>query len=137
MSKHEREIYDQYRSLNSSGWKIQNTNPVLCRSNGGSEKLHHAVAKTVAGKVLEKAGYRVQSEVPTRDGKEADILGFGHEDRKPIVIELEHATNETVEQKKRKNYLKGSVREVWVIDLDNAPTDTSKLYNHIKEITGL
>ena len=137
MSKREKTVYTEYRELNNSGWSIQNTNPVLCRSNGGSETLDHAVAKTVAGKVLENAGYRVQSEAPTKQGKEADILGFGHESRNPVVIELERSTSESVEEKKRKQYLKGSVREVWVIDLDSAPSDPSELFDHISEVTGL
>lgn len=137
MSKRDKTIYSEYRDLNNNGWCIQNTNPVLCRSNGGSETLTHAIAKTVAGKVCENAGYRVQSEVETEDGKEADILAFGHESRNPIVIELENSLTERTEKRKMKHYLKGSVREVYVIDLDNAPSESEKLKEHIQSVTGL
>ena len=138
MSKHEREIYEQYRELNRNGWNIQDTNPVLCRSNGGSETLKHAVAKTIAGKVCENAGYRVQSEVETDHGKEADILAFGHESRRPIVVELENSLTEEVRNQKLSHYLKGQVREVYVIDLDQWGCESPGWFmDHVKQVTGL
>ena len=137
MSKREKTIYQQYRDLNNSGWQIPNTQEILCRANGGSESLKHRVAKTVAASVLVDAGYRTHSEVETDAGDEADVLGYGLADRKPVVIELENSLTQEVKSKKLSQYLRGGVSEVWVIDLDNAPKDPSELYTHIQEVTGL
>ena len=137
MNKRDKEVYEQYRTLNRQGWNIPNTQEVLCRGNGGSESLKHRVAKTVAASVATDSGYRTYSEVETDTGDEADVLCYGHESRKPIVIELENSLDERTRKKKLKQYLQGDVREVYIIDLDEAPSDPNELYDHIKEITGL
>ena len=136
MSKRDKEIYTQYRELNRAGWEIPNTHEILCRGNGGSESLSHVVAKTVAAKVCINAGYRVSSEVENQQG-EADILAYGHESRNPIVIELENGLTDEVKSKKLSQYLVGPVREVYVIDLDDSPSDPESLAGHIQEVTGL
>ena len=138
MSKREKEIYKQYRELNNNGWHVPNTQEILCRANGGSETLKHRVAKTVAASFLCDVGYRVHSEVETDDGHEADVLGYGLEDRKPVVIELENGLTDSVKDRKLNQYLKGPVSEVFVIDLDNwENNDPEWLYEYIKDVTGL
>jgi len=129
------EIYRQYQRLNHQGWAIETTTNAL-EFNGGSETLHHVVAKSVAAKVCIDAGYRVRSEVECING-EADILAFGLEDRRPIVIELERDFEIEVQQKKLEQYNVGDVSEVWVIDLDEAPSHPDSLYEHIAEQVGL
>lgn len=137
MSKRDKVIYSEYRELNREGWDIPNTQEILCRSNGGSETLDHRIAKTVASSVATDAGYRTHSEVETHSGNEADVLCYGHETRNPIVLELENGLTESVKKRKLKQYLVGGVSEVYVIDLDNAPSDPDELYQHIQSVTGL
>ena len=135
MSKRSQEIYKQYRRLNNLGWNIPHTTNHV-HFNGGSEKLSHQVAKVVAANVCLNADYRVASEVETDQGDEADILAYGHESRRPIVIEVENGLTEDTREKKREQYDIG-VREVFIIDLDNAPSDPDELREHIKDKTGL
>jgi len=134
-SKRQSEIYRQKNRLNHQGWNIEDTTNAV-RFNGGSETLHHVTSKCVAAKVAIDAGYRVQSEVECPNG-EADILAFGLEDRYPIVIELERDFDIEVQQKKLEQYNVGDVAEVWVIDLDEAPSHPDSLYEHIAEQVGL
>lgn len=137
MSKRDKTIYSEYRELNRQGINIPNTNPVLCTRHGESEKLNHRVAKTVAASVLADDGYRTHSEVETYEGDEMDVIGYGHPDRNPIVIELENSLDERTKEKKMSQYLIGDIREVYVIDLDNAPSDPHELKEHIQSVTGL
>ena len=137
MSKQEQTIYSQFRDLNRDGLNIPNTKPVLCTRHSESETLRHQVAKTVAASVLSDAGYRTHSEVETDSGDECDVIGYGHVSRNPIVVELENALTEQVKSKKLNQYLIGDVREVYIIDLDNAPEEPDRLYKHIQTVTGL
>jgi hypothetical protein len=136
MTKRQSEIYRQKNRLNHQGWNIEDTTNAL-RFNGGSETLNHVTSKCVAAKVAIDAGYRVQSEVQTENGDECDILAFGLEDRRPVVIELENGLTEGVAERKRRQYTIGDVRECYIIDLDNAPSHPDSLYEHIAEQTGL
>ncbi len=135
-SKRQSEIYRQKSRLEYQGWDIGGVTSSV-EFNGGSETLHHRVAKTVAASVCIDAGYRVASEVETDQGDEADILAYGLEDRRPIVIELERDFDIEVQQKKLEQYNVGDVAEVWVIDLDEAPSHPNSLYEHIAEQVGL
>ncbi len=135
MSKREQVIYKQFKRLNHQGWNIKHKGNHV-HFNGGSETTHHRVAKTVAASVCIDEGYRVASEVECPEG-EADILAYGLEDRYPIVIELENDLSERVAKQKRRQYDVGDIREIYIIDLDNAPDDPDKLYEHIQETTGL
>lgn len=137
MTAREKEIYRQYQRLNRQGVEIPNTKPVLCTRHGESEKLNHRVAKTVAASVLSDDGYRTHSEVPTDEGNEIDVIGYGHPNRKPVVIEVENSLDEETRSKKIDQYLIGDVREVFVISLDEAPDSPGELYEHIQEQTGL
>ncbi len=137
MSKRQSTIYNQKNRLNHQGWNIEDTTNAV-RFNGGSETLHHVTSKCVAAKVAIDAGYRVASEVELDDGSgECDILAYGLEDRHPIVIELERDFDIEVQEKKLEQYNVGDVAEVWVIDLDEAPSHPDSLYEHIAEQTGL
>lgn len=131
-----KEIYRQKSRLEYQGWDIDGVENCV-RFNGGSETLYHVTAKCVAAKVCIDAGYRVASEVETDDGAEADILAYGLEDRRPIVIELENSLTDEVAELKREQYDVGDVREIFVIDLDSAPSHPDSLYQHIGEQTGL
>lgn len=135
-SKRTSEIYSQKNRLNHQGWNIDSVRSSV-EFNGGSETLHHRIAKTVAASVCIDSGYRVASECCTDQGDEADILAYGLEDRRPVVIELENGLTEDVETRKRKQYSVGDVRECYIIDLDAAPSDPDDLYTHIAEQTGL
>lgn len=136
MSRRQSEIYKQKSRLEYQGWELKGTENCI-RPNSGSEKLSHLLAKSTAAKVAIDAGYRVQSEVVTKNGDECDILAFGLEGRKPIVIEVENdCTDETV-QKKQEQYKTPDIREVFVISLDEAPADPDELYEYIQEQTGL
>jgi len=130
------EIYRQKSRLEYQGWDIGGVTSSV-EFNGGSETLHHRVAKTVAASVCIDAGYRVRSEVVTEAGDEADILAFGLEDRRPIVVELENSLTNEVAAIKREQYTIGDVRETYIIDLDDAPSHPDSLYEHIAEQVGL
>lgn len=136
MSKRQSEIYRQKNRLNHQGWEIDGVENTI-HPNSGSESLHHLLAKSTAAKVCIDAGYRVASEVTTKNGDEADILAFGLEGRKPVVIEVENGLSEDVAQSKRRQYNIGDISEVWIIDLDSAPSTPDALYEHIAEQTGL
>ncbi|ELY91439.1 hypothetical protein [Natrialba taiwanensis] len=135
MSKRTKTIYRQYQRLNHQGWEIDGVENCV-KFNGGSETTAHRVAKTVAASVCIDVGYRVRSEVECPSG-DADILAFGLEDRRPIVVELENDLSEDVAERKREQYNVGDVSEVWIIDLDNAPVMPDELYTHIAYETGL
>lgn len=136
MTAREKEIYRQRNRLNHQGWDIPDTENCI-RPNSGSERLDHLLAKTVAAKVAIDAGYRVQSEVVTENGDECDILAFGLEDRRPVVIEVENDCRDETIEKKQAQYMTPDIREVFVISLDEAPTDPDELYTHIADVTGL
>ena len=137
MSKRKRTIINQYRDLKNNGWQIEDNSSYL-KFNGGSETLRHRTAKTVAAHVCLEAGYVVASEVVNKHDKEADILAYGHDSRKPIVIELENGLTEETRDKKLTHYNVDPVREVWIIDLDVwMDNDPTWLSSYIKSVTGL
>lgn len=136
MTARDHEVYNQYRALQDSGWRVENTASSV-RFNDGSETLRHRVAKMVAASVCIDAGYRVRSEVETSAGNEADVLAFGLHDRRPIAIELENDVDAETVEGKLDAFNVGPVREVFVADLDEAPEEPEALYDHIAAQTGL
>ena len=138
MSKREQVIYEQYRELRTNGWGITDTGSYI-KPNSGSESLPHLVAKTAAAKVCIDQGFTVASEVENaHNGKEADILAYGLEGRKPIAIELENSLDEETKDRKLRHYHIQPVSEVYVIDLDEwTNNDPEWLYEYIQEVTGL
>jgi len=137
MTKAKQERIEQYRELKRNGWQIEDSSSYI-KPNDGSESLSHLVAKSVAAKVCIDAGYTVASEVVNYNGKEADIVAYGHENRRPIVVELENGLTDETKDRKLRHYHVAPVREVYVIDLGRFDVmDTRELYDHISEVTGL
>ncbi len=137
MSKSKRIRIEQYRELKRNGWQIEDNSSYI-KPNSGSEKLSHLVAKTVAAKVAIDAGYTVASEVENYHGKEADILAYGHENRRPIVVELENGLTDETKDRKLRHYHVAPVREVWLINLDEWENNNPAwLREYVKEVTGL
>ena len=138
MSKRKQERIAQYRELKSGGWELDDISSYI-KPNSGSEQLSHLIAKTVAAKVLIDAGYTVASEVTNRgNDKEADILAYCHESRRPIVVELENNLGEDTKDRKLRHYHIQPVSEVYVINLDNwQNNDPEWLRGYISEVTGL
>jgi len=137
MSKRKRTIINQYRNLKDNGWLIEDTSSYL-KFNGGSETLRHRTAKTVAAHVALENDYVVASEVVNKHDKEADILAYGHDSRRPIVIELENGLTDETRKKKLNHYNVDPVREVFIVDLDEwMNNDPAWLSGYIKSVTGL
>lgn len=141
-NKRQHEKYAQYRELKDAGYQIHDDLGV--RPNSGSESLKHWIAKCVGAHVLTNAGFRVDSEVERYEYAsaasavgEVDLLGFGHEERKPIVLEMERAVDRDVVRDKLEKYHVDPVREVFVIAVDDLRDDSEEMRDEIRAEIGL
>lgn len=141
-NKRQHEKYAQYRELKNAGYQIHDD--IGIRPNSGSETLTHWIAKCVGAHVLTNAGFRVDSEVeryeyPTAASAvgEVDLLAFGHEDRLPIVLEMERDVDRDVVKDKLEKYHVEPIREVFVIAVDDLSDDPEEMRDEIRAEIGL
>lgn len=123
--------------LHKHGIQAQKANQI--RFNSGSETTKHAVAKLLVGYVAQVEDYWVSSEVECSNGKEIDVLLWGHPERLTYVVETE--TGWTAEKKSEKitNYVDPypPIDDMLPIEVNSMPIDMLKAKSYIREELGL
>lgn len=132
MNKRQNDAWKQGKDLESAGYDIQGRRCVRMHKNPTDETLEHKLAKMSAAHVLVSEGYRVDSEVELSSGPVADLLAYGLEDRKPIVVELESNCTTSLKRENAEKYAKGIVRDCMTIDLAELPSDDEERVEHIR-----
>ena len=126
------------KALKRAGWSVEGKRCIRLHSNPVDETIAHAHAKTAVAKVLAEAGYCVDSEVEhEHTGNVADIVGFGLEGRKPIVVELESEYSDELKQRNLKKYQHGPVAEVWTLPVDEFGNNIEHMQTYAKAKLGL
>jgi hypothetical protein len=128
-NKRQHDAWQEEQSLSDSGYMIEGRRCV--RFHAADETLKHRTAKLASAHVLHEEGYRVESEVEQTDGPIADILAYGHEDRKPIVVELESDCTDSLKRENARRYTVGIVRECFTIDVEELPWDIGGMIDDI------
>jgi len=114
----------EQRELQHSGFLMDNPAGVVVE-NYGSETALHAHAKLAACRLLRREGYTIRCEIPVATGEVCDVLAYGHESRKPIVVEIQQDMSE--EESKRETFQRGPIREVFVVPMDELGSDVEQL----------
>lgn len=99
--------------------------------NSGSETQKHYLAKCAAAWVLKERGYRLNSEVVVPDG-EIDIIGYNGPDNDCIAVECETSPTDEVISDKVGRYLIGPIRDIFVINVGEVPTDFLEAVEYIR-----
>lgn len=99
--------------------------------NSGSETQKHYLAKCAAAWVLHERGYRLNSEVVIPNG-EIDIIGYNGPDNDCIAVETETSPTEDVVTEKLDKYLIGPIRDVFIINVNEVPTDFIEAVEYIR-----
>jgi len=126
----------EYRELQSVGFELECTPTNAVVPNHGSETPKHLHAKTATVQLLLRNGYAVATEVAI-DGAIADILAYGHEDRRPIIIEIERNCVLEVAQAKLECFCVGPIRECYVIEGTDLGHDIREMHKQIATHLGL
>ena len=129
--------YKDAKALKSAGWRVEGKRCIRLHTNPQDETIAHAHAKASVGKVLAEAGYCVDSEVEHESGCVADIVAFGLEGRKPIVVELESEYSDELKQRNLKKYQHGPVAEVWTLPVDEFGNNIEHMQTYAKAKLGL
>jgi hypothetical protein len=114
----------EYRQLKDSGVAVTEANTVAF--NEGSETSVHITAKSLAGLIGLRNGYRVDSEVeitnqPVPDG-ECDILLWGHDTRLTYAVECDHSFTQEKKQRKKQKYVDHTaIDDIQYLDLNEMP----------------
>jgi len=141
MTKRDKEVRNQLRELQDNGWNLNNPGRVPKNHiayNDGMETTTHRVLKAIAGGVLVDKGFRVAGEVSHEQRGEIDVVGYGHESRQPIAVEVEHSPSEDVIRDKLSRYVDATpIREMFVVDPDAHALPVMQSYEQIKHELGL
>ena len=137
MSKRTKIKHRAYRQLKNEGIQVTKSNQV--RPNPGSETYSHFRCKACVAFLGQINGYWVSSEVDFPNGKEADILLWGHEDRNTLVVECETSIDDIVKQEKLNNYVKGfeSIDDMLMIEVLDLPENAHQTLGFVSEQLGL
>jgi len=83
--------------------------------------------------------YNVDSEVETSNGKEMDILLWGHESRQTYVVECETNWTEQKKRNKLNNYVKlhDPIDDMLMLEVLETPESAFELLEHTSEKLGL
>lgn len=95
---------DALSELHSHGIDAQKHNQI--RYNAGSETVPHFAAKCLVGYVAQLNDYWVSSEVELDNGKEIDVLLWGHPTRLTYAVEVETGWTEETKSKKIQQYVR-------------------------------
>jgi hypothetical protein len=129
--------YAQYRELKDAGVDVAETTHV--RPNAGSETFNHFRCKCAVAFLGQVNGYKVDSEVETSDGKEMDILLWGHESRQTYVVECETNWTEQKQTNKLNNYVRfyDPIDDMLMIEVLDVPESAFELLDYVGEQIGL
>jgi hypothetical protein len=129
--------YSQYRELKDAGIDVSETTHV--RPNAGSETFNHFRCKCAVAFLGQVNGYNVDSEVETENGKEMDILLWGHETRQTYVVECETNWTEQKQTNKLNNYVRfhDPIDDMLMIEVLNVPESAFELLDYVAKQIGL
>lgn len=139
MTKRQYDEYSQRRELEAAGWRVQQRDSIAF--NSGAESQNHYQTKAAAAWVLHQNNYRVDSEVEITDNQqtigEVDLLGYGRGDGDIIVVECEqNPTQEIIKDKLEKYYHNQPPREVFVLSVEDCPSDFSESITWVQDEIG-
>lgn len=120
MNARQQIINAQKRELQNAGYRIAKNSGIRC--NSGSESWEHFLTKCIAGKVLSNQGYRVDSEVPVESPTGTgyiDLLAFGHQTRRPIVVEVETDPDGGIWERKWNIYGSDHIRDLYILEANS------------------
>lgn len=143
MTKRDRIAVQQQRELERAGFQIDGKRRIRMHANAELETTHHFMAKAVAGHTLASVGYRVDSEVTLEKGSKpsehpiADIIGYGLEERQPIVVELDTECSPEVKRSNLEKYHVPPISEVYTVDVTELPGDIAGMQETIAGVLGL
>lgn len=126
-SKKEAEQWKQRKGLEDSGYEPRWDNGVFLHGTGETAK--HAHVKLALARVLqEKRGKNGwDTEVPGPNGR-VDVLDLGPDDGAPVVYEVETGVSPARRKEKAEQYAVGPVRDVLVLDPEDAPDNLEPLH---------
>jgi len=136
MTKQKQIRYKERRALQQSGFELDGVRTIRLHRNPVDETVEHVQAKAIAAKVCATEGYAVDSEVAIGQHV-ADIVAYGHETRKPVVVELSHRNDEESTESNLQAFHKGPVREVYTISVESLPTEPHEQAEAIRQELGL
>lgn len=119
-NKREAEQWKDRQDLEESGYEPRWDNGVFLHGTGETPK--HAHVKLALARVLqEKRGKNGwDTEVPGPNGT-VDVLDLGPTDGQPVVYEVETGATPARRKEKAEQYAVGPVRDVLVLDPEDAP----------------
>ena len=124
------------KALQARGYEIDGKRCIRMHTNPQDETLKHLIAKAVTAHVCANVGYFVDSEV-SFGSRQIDVLAYGHEHRKPLVVELETNLTDEKRQANLKNYYTDSLKDVYSLDVSELPDDIQHMSHSISEQLGL
>jgi len=128
VTKREKEQWKARQNLGDVGLEPRWENGVFL--HGTNETAKHAHVKLALARVLQakrgKNGW--DTEVPLGDDW-VDVLDLGPTDGKPVVYEVETGATQADRQRKVEQYAVGPVRDVIVLDPEDAPDDVHEMQN--------
>jgi RecB family endonuclease NucS len=135
MDKHQ---YAAYRRLKDDGVDVRKHNSVRFNAGGSAETTKHAVAKTLAAKVLLANDYRVDSEVEMQHGT-VDILGWGNPDRLNYVVELETSPDAETKDDKLTRYVlnQQTIDDMILINVTDMPVNMLDALDYVSDQLGM
>ena len=127
----------EYRELKSNGIDVSKHNQI--QPNAGSETFAHLIAKTAVGHLGVCNGYRVDSEVEFPEGKEADVLLWGHEDRFTVVVECQTGWTQEEIERKLNNYTRGlsAIDDMLKVEVNRLPESYMDVLESVGKQIGL
>jgi hypothetical protein len=128
--------YSWRNELKRNGWDISKTDSI--QFNSGSETTRHIVCKSLVGRYLKhECNLRIDSEVTHPERGEIDIVAYG-EESPPFAVEVETNVTDDVTSDKLERYYEGTpLREVYILELLDMPTDWNEAYQWVAEELGL
>lgn len=132
MTKRQQDSYEDRRKLKRYGWKLHSKTDHIA-FNGGSETVDHLLGKAVAAKALREIGYRVASEASKDGVGEVDVVGYGHESRGIIGVEIEtDLDRETILEKSERYCVGEPISDVLAFDPAELPDDLEEAVEHVR-----
>lgn len=132
MTKRQQNSYADRMELQTAGWDLKSKTDYIA-FNGGSETIGHLVGKTCAAKALREIGYRVASEVAKENVGEVDVVGYGHDSREMIGIEIETDLEREIILDKVDRYCVGEpLSDLYAFDPVELPSEPSEAVDHIR-----
>jgi len=120
----DQQIYQRQRELQDQGWEFDTRDTHAVSPHHGDETLRHYLVKAaVCNRIANRQGGRFVTEAEHPDRGQADIIDLRPSEPKAIVIEVETDCTRERHLKKCEQYTGPAIRDVFVADPTEAPTD--------------